>query len=212
MATQKIEMTVEPRTAGKHFSRSGRVASKTPAVVYGAIENKNVYIPEGFVVKHNTRKFENTLFTIKADDKALNNVVVLMKSVQVHPVTRKPLHVDLFALDLTKTVRVNLELVFEGKPIGLADGGLLNIVNRQIEIECIPTEIPAPIVIDVSALGLGEAIHVSDVKIPANIKVITSLDTTLAVVNVAEEETAAPTPAAAPAAAAPAAAKAPEKK
>ena len=105
--------------------------------------------------------------------------------------TRRPQHVDFFALDLKKAVRVNVEIKLEGKPLGLAEGGLLNVVNRQIEIECLPTDIPESITADISNLGLGDALHVYDLKIPAGLKVLSATELTIAVVNVQEEEVVA---------------------
>lgn len=192
MSNQRIDMSVEPRETGKHFSRALRRGKKVPAVVYGATENKNLCIDENFVIKHNTRAFENRLFNLKSQDGKLNNVVVLMKKVDVHALTRRPQHVDLFALDLTKTVRVSVEVKLEGKPIGLADGGLLNVVNRQVEIECLPTAIPEGFTADISNLGVGDSLHVSDLTMPAGIKLISSPDLTIAVVNLFVEEAAAP--------------------
>lgn len=200
---QRIEINVEPRTTGKHFSRALRKERKIPAVVYGTTENKSVWVFEGDILRYNVRAYENALFNLKSGDGVVNGKVVLMKQVDVHPVTRKPEHVDFFALDLTKTVRLDIEIRIEGKAIGIAEGGLLNVVNRTISVECLPTEIPDSIVADVSALGVGDALHVSDLVIPKGVKVLTSAQQTIAVVNMADEEAvAAP---AADAAAAPAA-------
>ncbi|MGZ5278646.1 MAG: 50S ribosomal protein L25 [Pseudobdellovibrionaceae bacterium] len=222
--SQRHDLNVEARETGKHNSRALRRDRKVPAVVYGATEPSNLYIDESAIVKFNVRAYENALFSLKSKDTKLNNIVVLMKDVVVHPVTRRPQHVDLFALDLKKAVRVSIEIKLEGKPIGIAEGGLLNVVNRQIEIECLPTEIPENIVVDISQMGVGDALHVSDLKIPAGLKIISSPETTIAVVNMfVEEVIAAPTAdaaaapaagAAAPAAgaAAPAAAKKEDKK
>jgi large subunit ribosomal protein L25 len=207
MASQRFDLTVEPRKTGKHSSRSLRSNRKVPAVVYGALKQQyNVTLEEGAVLKFNTRAHENALFNLKSSDSALNNIVVLMKDVQVHPLSRRPEHVDLFALDLKKPVRVSIEIKIEGKPIGIADGGLLNVVNRQIEVECLPTEIPEGVTADVSNLGVGDALHLSDLSLPQGIKLISSPDMTIAVVNIVEEEATTPTPTpAADAAAAPAA-------
>lgn len=202
---QRIELTVSPREAGKANNRANRIEKKIPAVIYGATKNANVTLHENDILKYNTRAYENALFNLKSSDSNANGKVVLMKSVDVHPVTRRPVHVDLFALDLTKTVRVFVEVRLEGKPIGLADGGLLNVVNRQIEIECLPTDIPDAFTADISALGVGDSVHVSDIVVGKGIKVLAPSDLTIAVVNLAEEEAAA-TPAADAAAAAPAAA------
>lgn len=215
---QRIELSVEGRSTGKHNSRTLRKEKKIPAIVYGAIENANVCVNENDVLRYNTRAYENALFNLKSGDATTNGKVVLMKSVVVHPLSRRPVHVDFFALDLKKNVRVSVEVRLEGKPLGLAEGGLLNQVIRQVEIECLPTDIPDFFAVDVSQLTIGTSIHVSDMKIPVGSKMLSAPELTIAVVNKAEEEVvAAPTAdaAAAPAAgaAAPAAgAKADDKK
>jgi large subunit ribosomal protein L25 len=203
--SQRHDLTVEPRQTGKHFSRALRRDRKIPAVVYGATTPTSLFIDETVVVKFNTSKFENALFNLKSTDTKANGIVVLMKEVIVHPVTRRPQHVDLFALDLKKAVRVSIEVRLEGKPIGLAEGGLLNVVNRQIEIECLPTEIPERITHDISGMSVNDTLHVSDLTIPAGLKVISPVDMTIAVVNLFVEEVVAPTAAAADAATAAAA-------
>lgn len=203
--SQRQDLNIEMRETGKSNSRALRVGRRVPAVVYGAGTEKaqNISIDESSVVRFNVRAYENALFNLKSKESKLNNVVVLMKEVVVHPVTRRPQHVDLFALDMKKAVRVSIEIRLEGKPAGIADGGLLNVVNRQLEIECLPTEIPENITADISHLGVGDALHASDLKIPAGIKVISPADMTIAVVNLfVEEVVAAPVAdAAAPAAA-----------
>lgn len=203
----RIELTVETRETGKHNSRSLRNSRNVPAVIYGAVEPINVSVGEKEMVKYNTRAYENALFTLKSTDKKANGIVVLVKSVDVHPLSRRPQHVDFFALDLKKPVRVNVEVRLEGKPVGLSEGGLLNIVLRSVEVEVLPTDIPEFFTADISHLGVGDALHVSDLKVSGSTKVITGAEQTIAVINAQEEEAAA-TPAAAPVAA-PAAAKAP---
>lgn len=205
VSSQRQELNVEIRQAGKSTSRALRNKMQVPAVVYGSGKNVNIFIDERQVRKFNTRAFENSLFTLKSSDSSVNNVVALMKDVSIHPLTRKPQHVDLFALDLKKPVRIKVEISFQGKPAGLAEGGLLNIVNRQVEIECLPTEIPDSFTLDISAMGVGDALHVSDLQVPASLKMLSTPDTTLAVVNLLEEEVVTPvaTEAAAATAAAP---------
>lgn len=200
----RIDLNVEARETGKANSRELRMNRRVPAVVYGAVTPTSISIFEGDIVRYNTRAHENALFNLKTGIKDLNGKVVLVKSVDVHPLSRRPRHVDLIALDLSKTVRVHVEVRLEGKPIGLSEGGLLNVVARQIEVECLPTEIPEFIAHDIAGLGLGDVLHASDLKIPANVKLMTRPEETLAVVNVQEEEVVA-TPAADAAAAAPAA-------
>lgn len=214
----RIDLTVNPRETGKHNSRALRNSRNVPAVIYGAAEPMNVSVAEKEIVKYNTRAYENALFTLKSSDKKADNVLVLIKAVDVHPLSRRPQHVDFFALDIKKAVRVNVEVRLEGRPIGLSEGGLLNVVLRSVEVECLPTEIPEFFTADVSNLGVGDALHVSDIVVSGSVKMVTGSEQTIAVISTQEEEVAA-TPAAAPAAAAPAAAagkaapaKAPAKK
>ncbi|MBC7371595.1 MAG: 50S ribosomal protein L25 [Bdellovibrionaceae bacterium] len=197
---QRIDLNMEPRETGKHNSRAIRLANKVPGVVYGAIDNVNVIVDIRDIVKYNTRAYENALFNLKSSINGTAGKVVLIKSVDVHPLTRRPVHVDFFALDLKKMVRVSVEIRLEGKPIGLAEGGLLQVVQRQIEIECLPTDIPEFFTADVSNMGVGDALHVSDLTIPEGTKVLSRPEETIAVVTVQEEEAAPTASEAAPAA------------
>ena len=211
MARDKVEITVTPRSSGKHNSRASRISGEIPAVIYGPkTEPLNVLTNEIAIRKFTGRKFESTIFQIKSDDKKVAGLNVILRDVQVHPVTRRPLHIDFYAPDMTKPVRVSVSIRLEGKPIGLADGGLLEQVLRDLDIEVLPTDIPEFIIGDVSELGVGDALHVSDLKVPSGVKVIALPTQTIAIVAIPKEEevvVAAVDPAAA--AAAPGAAGAP---
>lgn len=201
---QRIELTVETRQSGRGNSRELRNNKMVPGIIYGAIENQNVSVHVNDILKYNTRAYENALMNLKSSDSKLNGKVALIKSVQVNPLSRRPEHVDFFALDLNKPVRVSVEIKIEGKAIGLSEGGLLNIVMRSVEVECLPTAIPEFLTLDVSNLSVGESLHASELTMPAGVKLISRPEVTLAAVVEQEEEVAA-TPAAATAAAAPAA-------
>lgn len=192
---QRIELTVEARTTGRAEARGLRVNKMVPGVIYGAIENAHISLHVNDILKYNSRAYENALLNIKSSNVKLNGKVALIKEVHVNPLTRRPEHVDLFALDMTKQVRVSVEIKLEGKPIGISEGGLLNIVSRQVEVECLPTEIPDFIVADVTNLGVGDSIHASELTIPAGVKLISRPELTIAAVVEQEEEIVA-TPAA----------------
>lgn len=210
---QRIELNIESRQIGRANSRELRNNKMVPAVIYGALEPANVSIHVNDVLKYNTRAYENALLNLKSPDSKLNGKIALFKEVSVHPVTRTPQHVDLIAIDINKPIRVSVEIVLEGKPVGLAEGGLLNIVSRQVEIECLPTAIPESIIVDVTQLGVGDTIHASELNIPAGVKLISRPELTIAAVVEQKEEVIEAAPAAATPAAAPAAdAKAPAKK
>jgi large subunit ribosomal protein L25 len=213
-AGPKIEIEVTARETGKHASRQSRMVGKVPGVVYGPkAKPLNVLTDEKFLAKYMGRKYEATIFNLKSTESSLNGVSVLLRDIQVHPLTRRAVHIDFYALDMSANIQVSIGLRFEGKPIGLSEGGVLELIVREIEIECKPNEIPDEIVVDVSGLNVGEALHVSDVKVPAGMKIMSMSTLTLATVSVPKEEAvaeAAPAaagaaPAAGAAAAAPAA-------
>jgi large subunit ribosomal protein L25 len=195
-----IELNAEPRQIGKHFSRASRREKQVPAVIYGPkVKNANIVVSEKDIVKYAKSQYDNAIFVLKSQDSQLNNLKVLKKVVDIHPLSRRPVHIDFFALDLTKTVRVYVEVRFDGKSVGVKEGGILNTVTREVEVECLPTNIPQFISIDITNLGLGDSIHASELQMPENVKLITLPTATLCTVVTVEEEVAAPVAAAAPA-------------
>lgn len=214
--TQKNEfMNVVPRTTGKGASIAYRKDRKVPAVIYGPkTKNMNCLIDEIFVLKHSNSKYESAIFQTQSDDKGLSGLKVMLKKIETHPVSTRPVHVDLYALDMSAKIRVHVPLKFEGTPVGTKEGGVLQIVLRDIEIECNPTDIPQEIKVDVSGVELNHSLHMSDLTMPAGVTAMTAKDRTLCTVTVPREETAEPAEAAPVegAAAAPAAAPAKDKK
>lgn len=192
-----LELNVELRTQGKHWSRGLRRDKQVPAVIYGPkVKNLSVSLRENEVVKYDKQQYDNAIFVLKSSDPQVNNLKVLKKAMDIHPVSRRPVHLDLFALDLTKTVRVYIKVAYDGKPIGVKEGGVFNVVKHEVEIECLPTAIPQFISVDVSNLGVGDSVHASEMQIPDGIKLITLPTETLCTVVTVEEEAAAPVAAA----------------
>jgi len=138
----------------------------------------------------------------------------LIRDIQSDPVTRKLLHVDLYAVDMASPLSVDVEIELVGKAAGIIEGGLLSQILRSVEVVCLPSQIPAKLVADVTPLGVGDSLHLSDIKLPEGVKFTAHHDEAVALV--AEPDAAPTTPAedaaAATAAAGAAPAKAPEKK
>lgn len=212
MSTQQIKIAAQVRAPGKATARGLRIDRAVPAVVYGP-KTKPLAISIGIndATKYSRVAFENSIFTLESSDSALNGLKVLKKSFDIHPVTRRPIHMDFFAPDMTQAVRVNVEVRITGKAKGIGDGGLVSMIRRDVEIECLPLEIPAFFELDVTELGLNSSMHVSDIKFPENVKVITSQDETIVSCAEVKEEVvvAAPVADAAAAAGAPGAPAAP---
>lgn len=194
-----FEVPVESRSTGRHNSRVLRKGQKIPGVVYGAGVKGNHHFAadEKLVVKYGSHVFENTILTLKSSDSKLNDVKVLLKEIIRHPVTRRPLHIDFWAIDLKKSVRVNVEVRFEGRAAGLADGGVLQPILREVEVECLPTAIPEFFSLDVSNLGVHDTLHISDIKLPDGVKTVSHENLALVTVTVIREEEVAPAAAAA---------------
>lgn len=202
--TQNIKIPAQTRAAGKATARGLRVDRAVPAVVYGPkIKPLSISIGINDAVKYSRSGFENSILTLESSDSTLNGLKVLKKSLDIHPVTRRPIHMDFFAPDMTKAVRVNVEVRIHGKAKGTGEGGLVSMIRRDVEIECLPLEIPPYFELDVTELDLNASMHVSDIKFPENVKVITSQDETIVSCAEVKEEAIVPVAAAADAAAAP---------
>ena len=197
---KSMEFEVYSRQTGTALSKKLRRDKQVPAVVYGkTLKTIPLSLDIRIAEKYSKREYENKIFTFKSKEKTLNGLKVLKKEVSYHKLTRKPIHIDFLSLDMNQTVRVNVEVLFTGKAKGVKEsGGILNIIRRDVEIECLPANIPDSLSIDVSALDINQNFHVSDLEIPNNVKLITNETASLCGVSeLAEEETPETTAAAA---------------
>ena len=195
---------------GKNEANRLRASGQVPAVVYGTGSKGKA--PEGVAVSVDPKAVlrilhsdsgANTLITLKLDGKQSQ---VMVKEYQLDPLTHKLLHADFYQLAMDKAIIVSVPIQVKGEPKGVKDqGGLLDFVTRDVEIECLPRDIPENIVIDVSELMLHQSIRMRDVAPDPKWKPMTDGDTMLVhvVMPKAEEAAvAAETAEAAPAAAA----------
>ncbi|MBZ4333290.1 50S ribosomal protein L25/general stress protein Ctc [Corallococcus sp. AS-1-12] len=211
MATDKSTLEAQARdNSGKGVARRLRASGQVPAVVYGKHLKAPLHIsvdPKGIRTAINTPHKLNTLIQLKL---AGNEQQVLLKDYQMDPLTRDILHADFIAVSEKEQVKVNIPVVLTGKAAGVADGGLLTQIRRNLEVWALPGAIPLQIEVDVTNLKIAEALHVNDVKLPEGVSVKTHVNYTIA--TIAAPEAAEAAPAAAAAAAAPAAGKAADAK
>uniref|UniRef100_Q01QR2 Large ribosomal subunit protein bL25 n=1 Tax=Solibacter usitatus (strain Ellin6076) TaxID=234267 RepID=Q01QR2_SOLUE len=195
---------------GKNEARRTRMAGNIPAVVYGAYQEPvSVAVSPRDIVKiirSNTGL--NTIFTLAIAGGETTPVMIVDR--QVDPIKSTLLHADFKRVDLTKRIRVSVPVFTEGEPAGVkVQGGLLEIISRAIEIECLPDDIPEKFVVNVSELMIGQSKRGSDVALSGSMKLVSDPQTVIAHI-VALRAEAAATPAegaAAPAAAEPEVAK-----
>ncbi|MFQ5328858.1 MAG: 50S ribosomal protein L25/general stress protein Ctc [Thermodesulfobacteriota bacterium] len=164
---EELSLSVTKREGlGKGAAGRLRREGIVPAVLYGAA------LKEAISLQMEVGELEQVLhaasgrkvllkLTVEGEKKARQTI---LKSVQRHPVSRAPLHVDFYEVEKGHTVVVEIPISVVGKAEGVALGGILQQDLRTLEVECLPTDIPATIEVDVTSLGIGSSIHVSDLK------------------------------------------------
>jgi large subunit ribosomal protein L25 len=185
----------------KNAARRVRVAGKIPAVVYGAgLDSIAVELdPKQILRILHSESGHNTIFDVDIAGQGLAKVMIV--DWQYEPIRDSLLHIDLKRIAMNKTMTVSVPVRLIGLPTGVkTEGGVLDQTLREVEIECLPNEIPSHIDVDVTGLALFGAIHVSDLPHPDSktFKFITAEDTTVAHVISIKEEPAAEAAAAAP--------------
>ena len=152
-------------TRGKNEARRLRASGRIPAVVYGAEKNKAVEIavdPKILMRILHSQAGVNTLIGLQIDG---GNTRVLVKEYQVDPIDHKLLHADFYQVAMDKTITVTVPIVLKGEAKGVKQqGGIVDFVNREIEIEVLPGDIPENITVDISELMLHEGVRVRDLQ------------------------------------------------
>ena len=193
---------------GKNEARRLRASGRIPGVVYGA--RKEGRAPEGVAVSVDPKEVfrilhsdsgANTLINLRLDG---GDTRVMLKEYQLDPVTHHLLHADFYQLAMDREITVTVPIVLKGESKGVkVQGGVLDFVTRDIQVQCLPTNIPEHIDVDVTELMLNQAFRLRDVAPDPRWKAVTDLDTMIVhVVMPKVEEVAAPAAEAAPAAAA----------
>ena len=184
--TLQVQTRVPMKNSTKKLGRQGLV----PAVVYGSqIKNLYLSLKQSIASKYAQSSFDNKILTLMSEDKKLDGLKVLKKETFFHSLTRNPIHIDFLALDMSQAIRVTVEVRFIGKAKGVWEsGGVLNILKRSVEVECLPNEIPNFFEIDITELKLNESYHISNLKIPSNIKLVTKSEEALCSVSMIQEE------------------------
>ena len=178
-----LDVTVRENT-GTGNSRAARRAGLVPAIIYGGGEAPvSVSVKYNEVLKAiNTGQLLSNMVELSTDGKTQKAIA---KDVQFHPVKDTPVHVDFYRVTAKSIIEVEVSVNFIGEDVspGLKEGGTLNVVRYAIEVKCPAGSIPDSIEVDISAMEIGDSIHISEVTLPANVKPsITDRDFTIATV------------------------------
>ncbi len=170
-----IELKVEPRAVvGKKAAKSTRREGKIPAILYGkSVKPTPLAVSEKeFHRVTHTKAGGNVLIGLKVDGaKSGKDTTCLIKEVQRDPVTDQIFHVDFTAISLTEKIQIKVPLAVRDadQAIGMKEGGVLDVVHHEIEVECLPTQIPERIEVSVKQLKIGDAIHLKEIALPQGV-------------------------------------------
>ena len=160
-------------TIGNGPARVLRRDGKVPAVLYGPKT-------ESILLSVDVKDIEQILKSGNVGQVLLNLVIqngqettrpAMIKELQAHPVSGEFLHIDFYEIDLERKIRVGVPIVTTGNPIGVEMGGLLQIVRHEIEVLCLPTQIPESIEVDVTDLDVGDSIHVEEIQVEGDAEI-----------------------------------------
>jgi large subunit ribosomal protein L25 len=178
---EKTELRARRREeTGSRVARRIRREQFIPGILYGAHEDPQPiqFDAQEFQALVKKGLSENTLITLYLDDEKESDRMTLIREVQRDPVRNELRHLDLVHIDLTESIRVEVPLHLEGQAAGVQMGGILEQRIHAVEIECLPTEIPAAFTLDISELEIGDSYHLTDVDL-GDFKVHTNIERTV---------------------------------
>lgn len=162
--SEQVVFQVESRSeTGKGAARRIRASGKIPGNVYGhGAESVAVQLDElQFRALIGKISAENTLIDLKVDD--AKPKLVLIREIQRHPYRPIIFHVDFFEIKAGETIRVGVPVRLEGNPIGVRTGGILQVIRYELEIECLPGDMPSAFVADISQMEIGDSLHIGEI-------------------------------------------------
>jgi large subunit ribosomal protein L25 len=188
-------LVATPRTGkfNKNHARRVRVAGQIPAVVYGAGQEPVAVAVDPKAVTRilHSESGHNTIFDLNVEN-AGGIIKAMIVDWQNEPIKGKLLHIDIKRIAMDKPMRVSVPIQLVGVPVGVkSQGGILEHVLREVEVECLPADIPSHLDVDVTGLALNTAIHVSDLPHSGSIKFLGEENATVAHVTAVKAEAAA---------------------
>ncbi len=177
-----LELNATLRTSiGNSPSRALRREGNIPAVLYGP-GSESVLLSVGAVdLEHALKKASASqiIFNMAIQNTGAGARTAMIKELQTHPLSRKFLHVDFYEISKDRKIRVNVPVVIKGKCKGVEDGGMLQVIQREVEVMCLPFDVPQSIPIDITELEIGDSVHVKDLKVSENIELPAEINYTI---------------------------------
>lgn len=185
--------TTQRNTFGKGSARALRRQGLIPAVLYGPRRDTVplTISPLDLDIIYKDSGTEQVILNLKIENGGTQNAIAVVKEVQVSPVTGQYLHIDFYEISLNEEIEVNVLVEVTGKSKGVERGGFLQVVRHELEVSCLPTDMPEKIEIDVTGLDIGDSIHIGDIKLGDKVRLLADTGLTVATVvppTVEEEE------------------------
>jgi len=179
---EQARLQVQARKGkGKGAARATRRAGLVPGIIYGhKLEPMLIQFPQQRLHRLLSLGGENVLINMDIDNSGTETV--MLKEVQVDPVTRMILHADFVRVSLEERVTTHVPITLVGSAAGVSIGGILEFLHRELRVECQVGQIPEHVELDVSSLGIGDQIRVGDLKLAEGVTILDDPATTIAVV------------------------------
>ena len=202
MSSEAIITVAKRETTGKVSNNALRNSGMIPAVVYGLNEPPIAIAISPKVVARiiASETGLNSLIEMQREGTDIKRHVII-KAVQRHPVTGRLNHLDFMRVDPDHRVRVKVPIVLKGTSVGVKEGGILDFTHREIEVECLPSFIPANVIVNIEHLKVGESIRVDQITLDSHLTLHGDLHNVICSVVAGKVDTEAVAEAAAPAAA-----------
>lgn len=182
-----IKLNFEPRKIGAKFAKSARSEGLIPVVLYGLHQENEYYSLKKSDFIKQVLGHEAELFNVSIGSKIKLNTV--MKDQVYDSLKNEYTHLDFMRVDSKVMLKIHVPIKLIGEPVGVkTDKGILNKILGEIEVECLPDDIPSEIEFDVSMLKLDEKITVGDLALPANVLLVSDKELAVAVVHMKAEE------------------------
>ncbi len=179
---EQINLDAQVRkTTGNGPARVLRSEGRIPAVLYGPKA-------ETVLLSVNSKEFEqivkkstigSVLLKLQIKNGQTSSRSAMVKELQTHPVTGQFLHIDFYEVDLTRKITAMVPVTATGKCAGVEEGGILQIVRRELEVNCLPTAIPEAIEVDITELSIGDSIHIQEITLPDDVELPEDVDFTV---------------------------------
>lgn len=199
---EQIELSAVVRDVkGKKVKRL-RAQGFIPGILYGKHLEEPIclMVPEKQLLKalSTTDGGRGVLFTLNIGDGETRKEYAILQDIQFHPYKLNVLHVDWHGISLEEEIEVTIPVILKGEAVGTKVGGVLEVVLEEIDVRCLPTNLPPHIEVDISNLNIGQSIHVKDLVLPEGVKLVTHEDEVIATVVAPRVSEEAPTEATQP--------------